>query len=961
MGIIRKILNSVALWDAWLVIPLLMEFIPAMGNILVLARRQLRYWLRIRKKPAVYPEISVIIPVYNSSQTLEDCLGAIYRSTYPTGQIRVFLVNNEGQDDSFQVYTRCQEQFPALNMQWLNASQGKSRALNLALYNSEGKYIINMDSDGMVEAHALQNLIEKFESEPDLNCITGAILTMPDRIQATPGFFLRLLRKLEFMEYVQSFLAGRSYASETNTIYTLSGAFSAFRKSAILKSRLYSTDTICEDTQLTAQMRYLFHERVEVCESAIFFTEPIEDMNKLYTQRQRWQRGSLEVAQLFSEDNLHPAEAFRDVNVRTLLYDHTFAFPRLIWYIALICLACMHYSTRGILASGAIIYGIYVLLGIFYFISAVIFLGVAPKLRSYYLRNWWVVPLLPLFNLMVFFIRMAGAVNSTETDSTWKTKNLTQEKESVLAVLRRELAGPAQAVKSLREKLTRPEGKEKDRGNVPSVGFYVLSGVLLFLSATLFIVTFWIKSTYGVGLNEIVNTLTGNLTGTGRETVLAVVRGCVLPPLAVLGLYVVFAVMDRRERKKGRRGSGNLLPRVGAVLLAVSVLYTNLEFDVLSYYIDRNTDAGSGSGADIYREYYVPPDDVTITAGEKKKNLIYIYLESMETIYASTAEGGRQSENYIPNLTRLARENISFSNREGLGGFHTVNGAGYTMAAIFATTSGIPYALPVDSTAINETGTFASGLTSLGDILDREGYTQEFLCGSDAAFGGRKLYFQQHGNYDIFDLYTAREKGYIPEDYYVWWGYEDEILFQIARDEVTRLAGEAEPFNLTMLTVDLHHIAGYVCGRCGNSYGSTTANVAACTDQLVSEFIDWCKTQPFYEDTVIVITGDHPRMDTCLVDGVDYYDRTVYNCFLNTGLTPQNTENREFTHMDIFPSVLSALGYTIEGDRLGLGTNLFSGREGLTEQFSFEYINRELSKNSSYYVDTFAPELSGHR
>ena len=955
MGVMKKILDSVVFWDAWIVIPLLMEFIPAVGNILILVRRQFKHWLRVRKKPEVYPEISIIIPVYNSEDTLGDCLESIYHSTYPTERIRVFLVNNEGKDNSFQVYAQCQERCPGLNMQWLNASQGKSRALNLALYNSDGKYIINMDSDGVVEPHALANLVEKFEADPGLNCMTGAILTMPDRIRATKGFFLRLLRNLEFMEYAQSFLAGRSYASETDTIYTLSGAFSAFRKSAILKSRLYSTDTICEDTHITAQMRYLFKERVEVCENAIFFTEPIEDMNKLYTQRQRWQRGSLEVAQMFAGDRLRPTKAFRDVSVRTLLYDHTFAFPRLIWYLVLLCLVCMHYSSKAILTSVGLIYGVYILLGYFYFISALIFLKTTPDIRRYYLFHWWVVPLLPFYSMVVFIIRMAGAVNSARTDSSWKTRNLTQERQAAAEVLKGDLKKPRRLAEAVKGKVIRPREEEEQAAKPPLIG-YVISGVLLLLSAALINTTYWVNANYGVGLNEILSTLTGNLKGTSKDVILRVVMGCVAPVAAVMALYVLFVVVDRRWKGKKKR-RGVLLPRACALLLAVSVVYANLKFDVLSYYIAQRG-GGSGAEGDIYQEYYISPNDVSITAEGKKKNLIYIYLESMETTYASTADGGRQTENYIPNLTRLARENVSFSNSEGLGGFHTVTGAGYTMAAIFATTTGVPYALPIDSTAIDATGTFATGITGLGDVLDREGYAQEFLCGSDAAFGGRKLYFQQHGGYEIFDLFTAREKDYIPEDYYVWWGYEDFTLFDIAKDEATRLSQADQPFNLTLLTVDLHHMEGYVCERCGSDYGTATANVAACTDRQVAEFVDWCREQPFFEDTLIVITGDHPRMDTYLVGGVSYYDRTVYNCFINAGKETKNIKNREFTHMDIFPTVLSALGYTIEGDRLGLGTDLFAEKATLAEELTFSYVDQEVARTSSYYLDTFAPELS---
>ena len=957
---IKIFLNSFVFWGAWIIIPILMEIVPALGSLFLLIRRRFRHF-RSYKRPDVYPDISIIIPVYNSADTLHGCLESIYNSTYPRESIRVFLVNNEGQDGSFQVYTQCQEQFPELSMQWLNAAQGKSRALNLALYNSKGKYIINIDSDGLLESHALQNLVDKFEANLDLNCMTGVIMTMPEKIKAYRGFFPRLLRNLEFMEYAQAFLAGRSYASELNTIYTLSGAFSAFRKSVLLKSRMYNTDTICEDTQLTFQMRYLYRERVEVCEGAIFFTEPIENINKLYTQRQRWQRGSLEVAQMFSHKGLRPLRALVDVNVRTLLYDHTFAFPRLIWYLALICMVCMNYSSRVILISTGMIFGMYILIGYFYYFFALTLLRMSPEVQSYYRSHWWVVCFLPFFNLGIFFVRIAGIINSIVTDSSWKTKNISQEREAVEAVLRNDMKKPLRAMSFLREKVNRRRQAEENSAPTLPMSWYVCSGVLLLLGTALMISVHWITKVYGVGLNELLNTLTGNLTGTASDVVLAVVRGCVLPAVAVILLYILFVAADRRwclrrNGQKAARRPGTVisrrLPQLCALILAFAVLYTNMKFDVLSYYVAQN------SFSSIYEAHYVSPDAVAIT-GENPKNLIHIYLESMESTYASIEEGGAQPANYIPELTRLARENTSFSNTDKLGGYHTVTGAGYTMGALFATTTGVPYALPVDSTLINETGSFATGITGLGDLLADRGYYQEFLCGSDAAFGGRKLYFQEHGNYEIFDLFTAREKGYIPEDYFVWWGYEDAVLLDIAKDEATRLASQDRPFNLTLLTVDLHHIAGYVCKECGSGYDQDTANVAACTDRMVSAFIEWCMAQPFYKDTVIVVTGDHPRMDSYLVENVSYYDRTVYNCILNSSVEAENNQFREFTHMDMFPTVLAAMGFTIEGDRLGLGTNLFSGEETLAEQLGFDYINTEVGKSSVYYIDTFAPELSG--
>lgn len=426
MTIIERFFNSILFWAAWIVIPLVMEILPSLGSVLVLVKKKL--FPRNYPKLTYCPEVTLIIPVYNSQDSLKECIASINNSDYPNEKMRIFLVNNQGKDDSFGVYTKCQEMYPDLLMQWLNAKQGKSRALNLALFNADGKYIIHVDSDGQFEPHAITNMVRKFEACPDVDCMTGAILTMPEQIEAQRGVFARLLRKIEFMEYAQAFLAGRNYASETNSIYTLSGAFSAFRKSAVLKSQLYNTDTICEDTNITFQMRFLQKIRVHICENAIFCVDPIEGINKLYTQRQRWQRGSLEVSHQFLQKDLRAHRMFTNVMVRTLMYDHTFAFPRLIWYLALLCLMCMNYSLKVILLSNGIIFLMYIFSGFLYYISTVGFLKEFPDIRTYYRKQWYVIFLLPFFNLLVFFFRFAGVINSINTDSAWKTRTLTEER-----------------------------------------------------------------------------------------------------------------------------------------------------------------------------------------------------------------------------------------------------------------------------------------------------------------------------------------------------------------------------------------------------------------------------------------------------------------------------------------------------------------------------------------------------
>lgn len=954
MSFLKPIVNSFVFWGAWIIIPVLMEILPSLGSIFLLLKRRVRGFAAA-PPPRLYPEITLIVPVYNSADTLFACVESIYNSTYPKESIRVFLVNNRSRDGSFSVFAQCQSQFPELRMQWMDAEQGKSRAMNLALYNSEGKYIINLDSDGVLERTALANMVNKFEAYPEVNCMTGAILTRPDKIRMYRNPFSRLMRNLEFLEYAQAFLAGRSYASELNAVYTLSGAFSAFRKSSLLKSRMYNTETVCEDTHITFQMRKLQNERVEICENAIFFVDPIESVNKLYTQRQRWQRGSLEVARMFMNRDFRLSRALRDVNVKTLLYDHTFAFPRLIWYLALICMMCMHYSGRVILWSTGMIFALYIAVGVFYFISAAVFLKMEPELRRFYLRLWWCVPLLPVFNLAVFFIRVAGIINSIQTDSAWKQRDLSEERDAFAAALKADAARPLRALSRVRRAVNRtpaPSGTGARYGAL----WHASVGTLLCLGLGLILLVYWSKTAFHVEIAEIIHTLRGPLRGTGTGMRDEVLRGLVLPlgicAAVCLAAALAGAVLDRRLRGGIFCGALHTCAALsGALLLVGGVLYGNQAYSLLNYY------QLSGTRSTLYEDEYKDPHETAVTAAGTANNLIYIYVESLETTYASREEGGwQEGVNYMPNLTRLARENLNFADVDHMGGFHATTGSTWTMGALLATTAGVPFAAAsVSDMAVAQAKDFLPGVVTIGEVLESKGYVQEFMCGSDSSFAGRKNYFEQHGNYRVFDVYTARERGLVPPDYWVNWGLEDKVLFDFARDEVTALAAEGKPFNFTLLTVDLHATAGFQCRWCEDAYEVGTANVVSCSDRLVGEFVDWCRRQDFYEDTTIVITGDHPRMDGFLVDGVPYDERTVYNCFIHPAKWPVRDEkSRSFTAMDLFPTVLSAMGFEIEGDRLGLGTDLFSDRDTLLERRGFQWLERELGKASDYYVERFA-------
>ena len=128
MVIIKQILNSFLFWGGWIIIPFIMEIVPALGSVFLLIRRNLRHKKK-RKEMKIYPEISLIIPVYNSADTLYGCIKSVNDSTYPNDKIRIFLVNNKGQDNSFAVYADCQKKFPDLLMQCLMQSRASQEHL----------------------------------------------------------------------------------------------------------------------------------------------------------------------------------------------------------------------------------------------------------------------------------------------------------------------------------------------------------------------------------------------------------------------------------------------------------------------------------------------------------------------------------------------------------------------------------------------------------------------------------------------------------------------------------------------------------------------------------------------------------------------------------------------------------------------------------------------------------------
>lgn len=473
----------------------------------------------------------------------------------------------------------------------------------------------------------------------------------------------------------------------------------------------------------------------------------------------------------------------------------------------------------------------------------------------------------------------------------------------------------------------------------------ILTVFIAGLSVLLALSVRWMFATWtNLSMDELVYHLTAPLDGTNTDMIWDYVRVCAVPTILVIFFLILILIAWRKKEKVHLfRGIINLVALVGIIVM---LGYTWTELGVGDYLKDQNTESK------FIEDEYVDPTDVEVVFPEQKRNLIYIFLESMETTYSDVDDGGAFDENVIPELTEIAQTNEDFSGAyPKLNGGYSLAGTTWTMGAMFAQTSGLPLNISISANDMDTQDSFFPGVTTLGDILSDAGYTQTLLIGSEAQFGGRKLYFQEHGNYEMEDYSYAIENGLIPSDYKVWWGYEDQKLFEFAKEKLLQLSQGDEPFNLTMLTVDTHFEDGYVCEQCPTEYDTQYSNVMACSSRQVGEFLKWIQQQDFYENTTIVISGDHPTMDSDYCAEIDQegnYDRRVFTAYINAAVYAQDQQERTYSTFDNFPTTLAALGVQIDGDRLGLGTNLFSGTKTLLEEFGNSKVNAELKKKSEF-------------
>ena len=503
----------------------------------------------------------------------------------------------------------------------------------------------------------------------------------------------------------------------------------------------------------------------------------------------------------------------------------------------------------------------------------------------------------------------------------------------------------------------KPKNKTKSPKKNPSLATIIICSILIFLGYLALFSAKWSISQFGsIGFDSILFTMFAGLDGTDLAIVMSYLKRTFFQTIGFWAV-TVFIVFFRSKKtiylnffKKIKLRIfpfSRILKVILSVFLSILLCFTAASQIGIIDYVKT-----SAKVSNIFENKYVDPATANIVFPEKKRNIIWITVESLETTFMDKSEGGALSHNAIPNLTDLAKNYVNFSHNKGIGGGSVITGTGWTMAATVAQTAGIPLKTTAN---INGKDSFLPGVTTYMDILKNNGYYQAFMIGSQSRFAYLDVYLNRHGISKIYDYETAKVDGIISQDYKVWWGMEDKRVFEYARKELTKISQQSQPFSFTIQTIDTHFSNGYVCDLCQNDFERQYDNVYACSDRQVAEFIKWAKNQPFYENTTIVIVGDHITLDNNYIkSAVDSdYNRRVFNCFINSAVQAQRPKEREFCSVDLFPTILASLGCTIEGDRLGMGTNLFSAKQTLAEEMGIDEFNMQLSYASNYYTDKF--------
>jgi cellulose synthase/poly-beta-1,6-N-acetylglucosamine synthase-like glycosyltransferase len=132
----------------------------------------------------VDPTLSVIVPVYNGSKTIRECLDALFASSFREFEV---IVVDDGSDDGAH---RIVAEYPCQTIAQANAGPGAAR--NAGARAARGQILFFLDADILVKPDSLAQIVATFAARPDVGALFGSFGT-----HTTPGNFVTVYKNLQ--------------------------------------------------------------------------------------------------------------------------------------------------------------------------------------------------------------------------------------------------------------------------------------------------------------------------------------------------------------------------------------------------------------------------------------------------------------------------------------------------------------------------------------------------------------------------------------------------------------------------------------------------------------------------------------------------------------------------------------------------------------------------------------------
>ncbi|RLY91668.1 sulfatase [Kocuria tytonicola] len=455
-----------------------------------------------------------------------------------------------------------------------------------------------------------------------------------------------------------------------------------------------------------------------------------------------------------------------------------------------------------------------------------------------------------------------------------------------------------------------------------STGYLLLWAGLVLLAAASVIRHYW--GPISVGQMKL-NLVSVQADGGGGSIVWVAITAIGVLPVLITGALAAGLHVWRRRSPAWRLSRRSRAAARSASALAVAAVVISGSATFASAVGLKQYVKAAKSSSDI-GDYYADP---AVTDSSGTRNLVVVYLESGEQTLADDQLFEKNAFAPLEDVTTQAEGWRSVPD------FQQYEGGGWTMAGLVSTQCGIPLKGSGPGGGGNDIGggmgEYLGGVTCLGDVLQRHGYTNVFLGGANSSFAGKDVFLRTHGYTEDKGLQDWRAAGEPPENFRGDWGLSDERLMAHARDEVDRLHAESgrtgRPFNLSVLTLDTHEPV-HVYDSCDVDTQNEVTSVFACSMTQVAGFVQHMKDRGYLQDTSVVVMGDHLKHmsagDAFHEQLDDNPDRTIFNRIWIPEETEQTPVRPGANQLDMYPTLLEAAGLPPRDGRAGLGVSVRS-------------------------------------